>query len=163
MLPDADYLYACDLRWWQIHIEDVKKTFKGKLVTQYERDHEKEFAESNGILALKGLHKGGLGREQLHYGSNSGYQAINLAYLHGATHIVLLGFDMGATGNTHWFGDHKHGLANGNYTSFVDRFTALAEDLKSEGVQVTNCTRKTNLWQFEKMSIDDYPHFHSVQ
>jgi hypothetical protein len=155
MIPDADHLYACDKTWWQKHIEAVKRTFKGKLYTQYRNPKEAEFARENGIEALEGAHSSGLGKKVLHYGSNSGYQAINLAYLMGATDINLLGYDMGQTGGkNHWFGNHPNGLTNGNYESFIPRFDSLAADLVKEGVRVTNYTRVTKLNQFKRGNLD---------
>jgi hypothetical protein len=155
MLPEAEYLYACDREWWNIHLADVRKVFKGKLYTQWHNPEEKdrEWAESEGITAIKGCHAKGLGSDRLYFNSNSGAQAINLAYLLGATRIILLGYDMGATGNSHWFGDHPKGLRNGKYEQYVDTFTRLAEDLKRAGVEVINCTRRTALHQFRRAEL----------
>ena len=156
IVEDADYLYACDLHWWKMHIDAIKSTFKGQLYCQWHRDDEKAFAKERGITAIPGVHARGLGREKLHFNNNSGAQAINLAYLLGARRIILLGYDMGATGNSHWFGSHPKGLSNGNYSNYVTAFDRLAEDLKYEGVEVINCTRKTALTQFKRGVIDDY-------
>lgn len=134
-------------------MEAIKSTFKGKLYGQWRTDDEKEYAAQNGITALQGAHNRGLGRELIHYNSNSGAQAMNLAYLLGASRIILLGYDMGATGNMHWFGSHPKGMQNGNYSSYVQCFTRLAEDLANEGVQVINCTRQTALHQFERAEL----------
>lgn len=157
MIPDADYLYACDRQWWDVHLEDVRKVFKGKLYTQW---HDKEgkgkiWAESEGITAIEGRHGEGVGKDKLVFNSNSGSQAIGLAYLLGATRIILLGYDMGATGRTHWFGEHPKGLSTGNYSSYVPTFTKLAEDLERDGIEVINCTRTTALTQFKRATIDD--------
>ena len=146
-------LYACDLEWWKLHIEAVKSTFKGRLFCQWHKPDEKAFAEEHGITALQGRHSRGLGRDMLHFNCNSGAQAINLAYLLGATRIILLGYDMGATGNTHWFGNHPEGLRNGNYQNYVSNFTQLAADLAQEGVEVINCTRHTSLHQFKREEL----------
>ena len=126
----------------------MRQTFKGELVTQWSQDREKQFAEENGINPVKGASLPGLGKDILHYGGNSGYQAINLAYLRGATHIYLIGYNMGAGGNTHFFGDHSGGLVSGNYAGFVEQFDRLSQDLAEEGVTVINCTPDTALYQF---------------
>jgi len=156
MVPDADYLYACDPQWWAIHIEEVRRTFKGKLITQYHTEDGKKVAEGLGLQAIQGAHNKGLGRGMLHFNSNSGAQAINLAYLLGAKRIGLLGYDMGATGRSHFFGSHPKGLINGNYQNYVPEFTRLAKDLEQEGVEVVNCTRKTLLTQFKQQSLEAY-------
>ena len=156
-MVDADYLYACDQRWWEFHLDDVKANFKGKLYTQWHNREQKDkaWAESHGITAIQGAHVKGLGRDIIHFNGNSGAQAINLAYLLGATRIILLGYDMGATGNTHFFGSHPKGMANGNYNQYVANFNRLADDLKREGVGVINCTRKTALTQFKIAALSD--------
>jgi len=105
------------------------------------------------LTATQGAHSSGLGREIIHFNGNSGAQAINLAYLMGATRIILLGYDMGATGQSHWFGSHPKGLTNGNYSGYVSNFTKLAADLAREGVEVINCTRQTALTQFKRAEI----------
>ena len=155
MVPDAEYLYACDRQWWDIHLENVRKTFTGKLYTQWHNPEQKDkvWTESEGITAIEGCRVKGLGKDKLHFNSNSGAQAINLAYLLGATRIILLGYDMGATGNSHWFGSHPKALRNGNYTNYVADFNRLADDLKREGVEVINCTRQTALTQFKRAEI----------
>jgi hypothetical protein len=93
----------------------------------------------------------------IHYGMNSGYQAINLAYLMGATHIVLLGYDMQPTGGKqHWFGEHPDELRTGPLQSmFAPKFVRLALDLEAAGIRVTNCTRETALTCFKRASLQE--------
>jgi len=138
-------------------LEAVKSSFRGQLVTQYHRDGEQEYAQENGILAYPGRDAPGLGRDMLHFNDNSGAQAINLAYLLGATRIILIGYDMQNTGGrAHWFGEHPHTLqTGGNYAVYVDRFARLASDLAYEGVEVINCTRETALHQFRRARLED--------
>lgn len=110
----------------------------------------------NGIIPVKGENRPGLGEAILHFNANSGAQAINLAYLKDATRIILLGYDMQKTnGKNHWFGDHPKGMHNGNYSGFVSHFDRLAEDLKSAGVEVINCTRETALYQFKRAALSE--------
>lgn len=102
----------------------------------------------------------GLGSGFVYHGSNSGHQAINLAYYLSTSvfqkhpRIYLLGYDMGATGQTHWFGDHPEGFTNGNHRGFVQNFTRIAQDLKARGVDVINMTRETLLTQFPRSTVD---------
>ena len=93
----------------------------------------------------------------LHQGGNSGYQAINLAYLWGAKAIVLLGFDCSqpAGKEAHWFGQHEEGLINLQpFALWQSRFPALAEDLAHDGVQVINSSRETLLTCFDRAPIE---------
>ena len=36
LLPYADILYACDERWWEVHIGDVRKSFYGERWSSHE-------------------------------------------------------------------------------------------------------------------------------
>lgn len=100
------------------------------------------------LIHCPSANKPGLGKDRLHTGGNSGYQAVNLAYLLGASRICLLGYDMQPTGGkTHWHGDHKK-LSNptpGSYKRWRQHFTRLHQDLVAEGVELINCTRETAL------------------
>lgn len=156
-MPDAEYLYACDQKWWELHLEDVRQNFRGKLYTQFHNPQAEKFAKDSGLEAIEGKGGNGLGRDCLKHGSNSGHQAINLAYLLGATHIYLLGYDM--QGDGHWFGDHPKPLHQGNKNAFVNNFDAIARELKAEGVEVINFTRSTALRCFSLGNFDDW-NFH---
>lgn len=102
----------------------------------------------------------GLGRDKLHFGNNSGYQAINLAYLLGATTIILLGFDMKRkAGKTHFFGDHPYhrndqGPTDPIMQRWCGNFVQLAQDLRDEGVDVYNASRETALTAFERRELE---------
>lgn len=114
--------------------------------------------EAWGIKCLKGVTgKYGLSREQgtVHTGHNSGFAAINLAYLLGATRIILIGYDMMLHGGKrHWFGDHPGRLnAASNYQQFM---TALATIKPADyGIEIWNCSRKTALTCFPIHDLDE--------
>lgn len=101
----------------------------------------------------------------INLGGNSGFQALHLAAtFQGAqlpdfagARILLLGFDMQRTGGrSHSHGDHLRGLPNGsNFALWIARFSTLARDLKSRGVEVLNCTRQTALRCFPRVPIED--------
>lgn len=92
----------------------------------------------------------GLGRVGVATMGNSGYQAVNLAYLLGAKRIVMLGFDMMDRGGEHHFhGNHRGAtLTNPNarlYRRWIDGFEKMHRLLKEEGVELINCSRRTAL------------------
>ena len=92
----------------------------------------------------------------IHGGSNSGYQAIGLAYgALAATDIWLLGFDMQLTDNkAHFFGDHPPEIRNGGDPArFVTHFRTI--DPKQYGIRIINCSRETALDMFPRSTIDD--------
>ena len=151
LAPWADAIYACDAKWWEQNIDDVRRLTRAALWTQ-----SKPAANRYGLQLVRSRRADGLGRDAVHYGGNSGYQAINLAYLWGASRIVLLGYDMQHTGGKgHWHPDHpwKPGVKP-PVRNWVPRFARLAQDLVAEGVSVVNATRQTALACFEKRPID---------
>lgn len=95
---------------------------------------------------------------RIHTGLNSGYQAIGLAFMWGAARIVLLGYDMqrGPRGESHHHGDHEGGLPNlGTMHEWTRLMVQLAIDLRAQGVEVINATRRTAIRCFERMPIDE--------
>jgi hypothetical protein len=130
----------------------VRADFKGELWTQ-----AKKASLEYGLFNVEGDSKPGLGRDKIHFGGNSGYQAINLAYLFGAVKIVLLGFDMQkASGMVHWHGNHPAAINRDcPVRSFLKNFSALAQDLNAEGVEVINATRDTALECFTRTRLED--------
>jgi hypothetical protein len=88
-------------------------------------------------------------------GTNSGYQAVQLAYQLGAARIVLLGFDMTTERGSHWHGDHENGLANAvGSERWAHDFSQLAIDLEQQGVEVINASRHTALKCFKRSTVD---------
>ena len=130
LVPHADILYACDLAWWDCH-KGVPE-FAGERWSTHD-DGTNSKAKCRWPLHLvRGEHKPGFSTdpEALHYGSNSGFQAVNLAILKGATKVVLVGFDMRLVeGKSHFFGDHPAELRNRtDYSPFVQPFRVAARD-----------------------------------
>ena len=157
--PDADYLYACDPAWWRVH-HAATETFRGQRWTQRQerRPDAEEIAVTTeyGLQWVVGRDGHGLGREMMHYGSTSGYQAINLAYLWGAKRIILLGYDYQVGYKKHFFGDHPKGLqVASRWPEFAKNLDALAAGLESAGVEVINCSRATALRCFPRSTMDD--------
>lgn len=152
LAPWADILYACDKRWWSHHIVEVRSRFRGRLVTINE-----PAAGEYGLELWRSADAKGLSREPglLHEGLNGGYQAINLAYLEGATEIILLGYDMavGDDGRTHFFGDHPGNLQA--ESPFADFLVCYARIRPADyGIRIINCSRKTALTCFEQESLE---------
>jgi hypothetical protein len=149
LAPWADVLYACDAEWWNVYFDQVKD-MGPELWTQDVKAHQRY-----GVNWAPANRGDGLGREFIHWGANSGYQAINLAYLWGARRIILLGYDCKRIeGKSHWFGEHQNGLSrNHPLDTWRRNFPQLAADLKAEGVEVLNCSPDSALDCFEKVEL----------
>ena len=155
-----DFYYACDQKWWGIHIKAVREwrdagnAPNGLWCT--EDPTAKKFPD---LFQIKG--KGGkqlsTNPRLIHYGGNSGFQILNIAYLLGLKNMILLGFNMSpAGGKSHFFGDHPQGLSRSNsYRGMNGSFEKVKHDLIKHGVEVVNATHGTFLTHFPKMDLDD--------
>lgn len=151
LLPNADYHYACDKKWWEINYNDVKSGYKGQSFTINDEDKSRNPDKKYDLRRIDSRFGKGLSDRYLHYGlnggGNSGYQAINLAYMLGAKTIILLGFDMFGT---HFFGKHPPKLdVSSPFKEFIKSFETITE------VEVINCSRQTSLNCFPKKRLKD--------
>jgi hypothetical protein len=135
--PWADVLYAADFQWWHEH--EAARSFAGTKVTLSVACGYDE------VLLLKTGDAWGVSekRDTLNTCRNSGHQAMNLAYLYGATRLVLCGFDMRVVaGQEHWFGNHPVGLGSPvpHLRDFATRMNRAIRDWDRLGVEVINTT-----------------------
>lgn len=151
LAPWADYHYFCDSKWqkWHCDREDYQ-SFQGVRITQ-------DVVDEPGVIRIAGKHDKGVSEspEVIHYGSNSGFQALNIAYLMGASRILLLGYDMkvAKNGKAHWFGDHPDKVRS-SYLGWLSNFSVAADQLKGK-VEVINCSPDSALQCFPKMALTD--------
>jgi hypothetical protein len=155
-LPWADVLFACDTAWWHFH--RGVPAFNGEKWSSHGTSNDKQDAGlAYGLKCVAGIQgaefstKPGL----INYGSNSGFQAINLAIQFGAARIVLVGFNMQRVGGkSHFHGDHPKGLRNADPRRFLTYFNQAAKKLPP-GVAITNATPDSALKCFPKMDLAD--------
>lgn len=150
--PWADALYSHDARWWEAH--QGVQSFTG---LKYAGER---VCREWGVTSLRIGTEQGLSADPcvLNHGKNSGYQAIGLSVHFGAAKIVLLGYDMQAAddGREHWFGSHpKHVRKGLPLQSFIRNFGTLVQPLRSLGVEIINCSRRTALPWFPQMPIEE--------
>ena len=162
-------LYFADGRWWKWHDQGVARSALGLNAEQVQARF-REFAgqkvsiqgnenfeiKDQDVLILRNADNFDAGRplcaEQngLATGRNSGYQAINLAWLTGAARIVLVGYDMqGKTERMHWFGDHPLKTCPGTVAMFHQGYNNLAKHLPP-GLEIINCSAETALRCFPR-------------
>lgn len=138
----ADVLYACDAKWWRWEKNKSARAFAGLKYTL-----KPSYPE---IQVLRNLGRTGLSLDPtgLKTGFDSGYQAINLAVLLGATRILLLGYDMRKIGpKAHFFGNHPDNTAPPFLVCLKD-YGTLVGPLREAGVSVINCTPGSALTVF---------------
>ncbi len=142
LAPWSDVLFAMDKAWWDMHIEEIRATFRGELQTSSTQ------CKRHGLQPL-----GTFGRGWQPYG-NSGAGAISLCKLFGAKRVILLGYDCKKAGDkVHWHGNHPAGLGNaGSMHKWPAQFGELAKRLG--GVEVVNCSRDTDLTAFPRGNLE---------
>jgi hypothetical protein len=158
LLPWADVLYGCDAVWWHHH--KGCPDFSGEKWSTHDdiSNDKREVAAKYGVhlIAGKPADVFSLNPAVLHYGSNSGFQAVNLAILMGAARIVLVGFDMRVVcGKRHFFGDHPAPLNNSvDFSRFVEPFQRAVQSLPSD-LEILNATPGSALQCFPMVSLED--------
>lgn len=162
LAPWADILFATDVLWWYKYYNEVADEFSGDLWTiDGVGDHfVKKTGKTNPPIKQVAYDRElGLGKVRVNHGGNSGYIAINLAYLMGAKKIVLIGYDHQHTdGKTHWHGDHdrKHFRQNaGDTDRWLSNLNWLLYDLKREGIDVVNCSLQTAIETCRRGTLED--------
>jgi hypothetical protein len=156
-LPWAEVLYACDQEWWNVH--QGCPDFAGEKWSSHEAGTNDKLAtaERYGLRLVQGRDGEGFSLDPsvIHYGSNGGFQALNLALLMGAKRVLLVGFDMHATNGRHFFGDHPEPLSNYvRYETLVPYFRRAAA-LLPRGIEIVNCTPGSALDCFPAARLED--------
>lgn len=153
LLPSADVLYFCDLGWWKVHGERVKREFRGELFSVGDIRDSK-------VRRLRKDNGAGLSTDPTKLrGQDSGYHAINLAYHFGVSRIVLLGYDMQNVGEqTHWHQGHGKDAAHNHHMLskvFLPRYQHLVTPLADAGVEVLNCNPDSALTCWPYRPLDE--------
>ena len=158
MAPWADLLYYADARWWKWHQEQLKD-FKGIQVTIECNGSQ---VEDGSVYMLRNLDQGdGVGQVStdprgLCTGRNSGYQAINLAYLAGSRRIVLLGYDgKRINKKSHWFGDHPAPTSDAEMDAFRRSFRDGAKRFRELGIEILNASPDSAIDAFPRVTVEE--------
>ena len=160
LMPWADKLYGCDSKWW-VNYNGIGD-FDGE---KWSTHHKGVSNDKTQVQERFGVRLVGGRRAQydgfsfdpavIHYGDNSGFQALNLAVLLGSPYIVLVGYNMSSKNGHHFFGKHTGGLHNQEkFERWVPEFDKAAEKLPPE-ITIINATPDSALTSFAQMSLDD--------
>lgn len=160
LLPWADALYSADSKWWEVHNGCAE--FLGEKWIPHSGGKSQKVADRFGLTLVDGEWRGGFSRDpkRIHFGSrgtgNSGFQAVNLVILLGATRIILVGFDMREVeGRKHFFGNHPKALIpNQNFNGWIHGFTDASKNLPDH-ISIVNATPGSALQCFPAMSLSE--------
>lgn len=162
LAPWCDIVFACDIKWWYQYYDQVNQTcFEADLWTiKGVGEHfTKKTGNVNPRIKEVGFTRNiGLEEDKVSHGGNSGYIAVNLAYLMGAKKIVLVGYDHQHTnGQTHWHGDHdkKVFAKNADDTDrWLRNFKILSMELNKKGIDIINCSLETAITSCRRSTLD---------
>jgi len=161
LAPFADVLYGCDGEWWSRPYDPGRgwpsaEAFAGVRVTQdlhaAERLGLRRVMVTRGVDRILTAQAGVIGS-----GSNSGFQAVNLAVQAGARRVVLVGYDYRDDLGLHWHGRHPPGLNNPKAPMLARWAAALdgqAAALKALNVEVLNTSPVSALTAFRKIDLE---------
>lgn len=173
--PFSDVCYFADSHWWHWHTHGIPKpaigmtaedvrglfaAFRGQKCT-IENSGANVTDDAVHMLRNRNFnaHADGLSLDPraLMTGRNSGFQALNLAVLAGATSILLLGFDgqVGADGRTHWHGDHPRPTPDAAYPLYRQAMAAVSAVLQEACIRVVNCSPASAIDSFESMPLEE--------
>lgn len=144
-------IYACDRLWWLQYAKRVRQVCSGEFWTI-----NQNAAKVEGLNLVVGERGAGVSRcpNTVMEGGNSGYQAVGLALLFGASRVVLLGYDMQFTGGKkHWHRDHaKSNPTPSAMKNWLGNFNLLASQSPAP---IINCSRATALACFPRMGLHE--------
>lgn len=180
LAPWADAHYAGDRRWHGWHTAGIEKpalgltaaqvaarwrAFAGQKAavewgTEYPTPQPNAVIEDETVHLLGNLHEPyhgeglSLNPERIVTGRHSGFQALNLAVLAGASRVLLLGYDGAPAqdGRTHWHGGHPVASA-GIFEYIRASFSAAEAQLAAAGVEVVNCSPGSAINSFPKSPL----------
>lgn len=158
--PFAQFLFFGDNRWWEEHRQrPALVAFKGRLVTV------SGAATGDRLLKLKRVRpdKGpGLSTkpDTLSSQKTSLQGAMNLAFLLGASRMVLLGADMRRAddGRSHHHSPHKwrNKPGNGTWDIQLQDLALIVEPLRKHGVEVFNTSPISRLPFWPKAPLESF-------
>lgn len=158
LLPWAEVKYACDQAWWEIHHKNVLSGERWTSHSLSPKNDKRAISDQLGLMVIEGRNGDGFSHDPavIHYASNSGFQAVNLALLFGADPIILVGFDMREVDRKrHFFGNHKAPLRDGHqFGPWIASFARAAKTL-GDSPRIINATPGSALTCFPMLPLDE--------
>lgn len=168
LAPWAKMLYGCDWEWWK-HREPEPEKYRGVRVVGNmpvasknqpylppEMKHQADRLHHAPVRA--GINKLLWYGDLLGAGSNSAFQAVNLAVRCGAKRLVLLGVDCHSP-NKHWHENHTFtGAAIQKervMTTWLRAWQLARDDFNKRGIKCFNCSPKSAVDAFKKVSVEN--------
>lgn len=139
--PWADAMFAMDDKWWKVHREEVRTTFKGKPYCHI-GDSSRGYAERPEKRRRFCLH------------GNSGAAILAWCASGDFERIMMLGYDCSVSKGAHWHGDHPKPLGN---CGSIHRWPKQFENLRGyyPKANIVNASRRTVLKCFPLVRLEE--------
>lgn len=145
----ADWLHACDQKWWNWHIQKVN-SFQG-IKTTLSPGVPEAWA---GFLQETGPEGFDDAPGCIRHGSNGSYQALHCAIKAGAKAVGLLGVDL--TDGGHWHEPHPMDVSVDRMKTMGPKFDTIIPAAKERGVAIRNLSKLSRLEAFPKQDLKDF-------
>lgn len=160
-----------DLRLWMWalydgllkKLADAIRNFHGLRVTRDTKSDYEARVYPRDVLLIPYTTEPKLGEsfDRMHGANNTGFWALNMAYLLGANPIVLIGFDCATSDKGQedsadwWHGGYPEFVRAESLQSYAGYFQEVAKQLDALGVTVFNASPLTELDCWPVMELDD--------
>lgn len=137
LVANTDTLITIDWNFAQRFAQEIADFPGDKYVTTMAKSN---VTYIEGAVYLHSAREGSLSTDPgLTVGLNSGYAALNVAFLKGAKKIGLLGFDMQISAKKHFHGGYEWDKSKGaSYNSWARRFKFAKTKLQEHKVELIN-------------------------
>jgi hypothetical protein len=154
-LPRCDAIVSMDRLWTENRMKWLLANMEGKTVHLREKTVPQELIKQHGVTLYK------CNNSIVHFGptpahmngTNSGYIALNLAYILWPRELYLFGFDMcrGPNNEAHWYPDYPWNTkasSNGKLGEWSRQFDIIAEQFTTKKIAVKNVSSRSRIKQF---------------
>ena len=162
-----DEFYACDQHWWKFHLANPSDAGKHGEKKRHVLDDQpntriwgnhtaartlNQYSRINVVRGQGGTKGFSEDPQTIRWGSNSGFQLLNLTLHFGVSKMLLVGYNMcvpnkGGLDAHHFFGPHPKPMSqSGAYKGFVKQYHHIQGNFKK---MIVNCTPDSALDCFE--------------
>lgn len=156
ILADCDCMVSIDRTYAERSAKEVRE-FKGEVILGYGRPDLVKGKLPNATYVKWNRDRGLSNNPEVVNGLNSGYAALNVAYLKGAKIIALLGFDMKMGETKHFHEGYSWDSGSGNYKAWAKLFDDAKIILDRNDVEVINYIgpKGSALYQFPTRPLEE--------
>jgi hypothetical protein len=152
-IPFADVAFTIDTVWIDKRVA-VLEAFAGEIVAVVPADYKCPIARARLLRRVNAVKMSARG-DSLSTGGNSGFAALAMALMRGASRVLLLGYDMSGAGHFHGGYRWRSRFGAQHYPIWAERFHSLAGLAQLTGAEVINCNRGSAITAFPFATIED--------